>query len=548
MVDQGKGRFDRSRYGSGSKRSSSERIGGRADSGRRADSGGRANSGGRADHDSFYDDMRISAADPTASRTVSDYSRKAVEERLASDSPRKASSRDGYSRRYSSDEGSYSARLERNDKKRHRKLIIGIVAIAAVVLIGAGAAFAYVNSISKNLHAGVDDELRNALVKTDMANEPFYMLLLGTDGSAERDDDPEYGGGYRSDSMMLARIDPVKKKATLISIGRDILVNMGDGYGEQKINAAYAIGGPAKAVKVVSELAGVPISHYAQVDFDGFAAMVDALGGVEVDVPMSFDDHDAGGALNAGLQTLNGQQALMLCRMRNAYTTVSAHPDAMRAANQRLVLSAIAKKLLASDVATIATTTQAMSQYVTTDLELADIIGLAQIMKGLDSDTDIYTASVPTTSKLINDGWYEFVNKDEWNKMMKRVDAGEPPVEEAVVDEATGTVLATAGAGTATTADKYAVVMVKNATNISGLAAQTRSKLMDAGFVNVSVGDITDSFSYPETVVVYDEPSRVREAAEIVEVIGQGKAMENDGSYLLGNNDFLVVIGDDWKK
>ena len=277
-----------------------------------------------------------------------------------------------------------------------------LIAVVAVLLVGAAAAFAYVNNISNNLHEGVDQDLRDALVTTDMAREPFYMVLLGTDGSSERYGDESFGDVFRTDSMMLARIDPVGKKVTLVSIPRDLLVDLGK-YGEEKINSAYAFGGAALAVEAVSDLADVPISHFASVDFDGFAAMVDALGGVEVDVPIAIDDWEAGGSLDAGLQTLSGEQALILCRSRNAYSDLAAHPDEMRAANQRLVLSAIAKKLLASDVLTIANTVRAMSAYVTTDLSLNDIIGLAQTMQGMNSETDIYTAAV---DEYLNDNAY----------------------------------------------------------------------------------------------------------------------------------------------
>ncbi|MCG5014988.1 LCP family protein, partial [Collinsella aerofaciens] len=88
---------------------------------------------------------------------------------------------------------------------------------------------------------------------------------------------------------------------------------------------------------------------------DGFKDIVDALGGVEVDVPMEIDDEDAGGHLDAGLQTLSGDQALILCRSRHAYDEYG-DGDSYRAANQRLVLSAIAKKILSADVATMAST------------------------------------------------------------------------------------------------------------------------------------------------------------------------------------------------
>ena len=334
---------------------------------------------------------------------------------------------------------------KRSNKKRN--LIIAAVVVVAIVLVGAGMAFAYVKSISDNLHAGVDDDLRNALVSTSLANEPFYMLLMGTDTSVERVETEEDGDTVRSDSMMLARVDPVNKKVTLLSIDRDTMVDMGDEYGQQKINAAYQLGGAAGAVKAVSTMAGVDIAHYASVDFDGFRAIVDALGGVEVDVPMAIDDDDAGGRVDAGLQTLNGDQALILCRARHAYDDIVAAGDVIRAAYQRMILSAIAKKVLSSDVLTIANTVKEMSQYVTTDLDVSDIIGLAQVMQGLDTENDIYTGREPTQSLYLDDVWYELLDEEEWQKMVSRMEQGLPPSENTEIDDATGVTLSTAGSG-----------------------------------------------------------------------------------------------------
>lgn len=313
-----------------------------------------------------------------------------------------------------------------------------------MVLVGAGAAFAYYQNIEGNLHAGLDQkDLEKYLVETDLTNEPFYMLLMGTDGSSEREEDESFGGSFRTDSIILARIDPVNKKVSMVSIHRDTMVDMGE-YGQQKVNAAHAFGGAALSVKTISDFAGVDISHYAEINFDGFRDIVDALGGVEVDVPVEINDEDAGGHLDAGLQTLNGEQALILCRSRNTYAD-SADPDSMRAANQRLVLSAIAEKILSSDVATIANSVTAISKYVTTDLDVSDIIGLAQAMRGMDTSTDFYTAMDPVTNKLIGDGWYTYSNEEEWKAMMKRMDEGLPPSEDAIIDEKTGTIIATIG-------------------------------------------------------------------------------------------------------
>lgn len=339
------------------------------------------------------------------------------------------------------DEMRYASKKKSNLK---RNLLVAGVIVVVVLLAGVGAAFAYLNNISNNMHENLDENVTEALTPTDLAGEPFYMLLLGTDTSADRVENDPMGDSVRSDSMILARIDPQNKKVSLISIHRDTMVEI-EGYGEQKINFAYQVGGAAGAIEAVSKLAGVPISHYASIDFDGFRAMVDTLGGVEVEVPMEIDDELAGGHLDAGLQTLNGEQALILCRARHAYDDVATDGDVMRAANQRVVLGAIAKKVLASDIGTIANTVQAMSNYVTTDLNITDIVGLAQLMRGIDPAADIYTAMEPTVSEYVDDVWYERLDEEAWQKMISRMDEGLAPVDKNEVDDATGTVLSTSG-------------------------------------------------------------------------------------------------------
>lgn len=352
--------------------------------------------------------------------------------------------------------GSYGTSVGYTPKRSNskRNAIIVVVVVLAVVLVGVGAAWAYVSSLSQNLHEGLDQETLDALepasaTPTALADTPFYMLLMGIDTSANRVEYEDNSDTTRSDSMILTRVDPVNKKVTMISIHRDTSVDMGE-YGEQKINAAYQYWGAAGAIDAVSKMAGVPISHYASVDFDGFRAIVDSLGGIEVDVPMEINDPDADpdygeGHLDAGLQTLDGKQALILCRSRHAYDEVANDGDVMRAANQRMVIGAIAKKILASDIMTIANTVQTMSKYVTTDLEIGDIVGLAQLFQGIDPDADIYTAMEPTTSAYIDDIWYEFLDEATWSEMISRMEQGLPPVNKNEVDDATGVILSTGG-------------------------------------------------------------------------------------------------------
>lgn len=441
---------------------------------------------------------------------------------------------------------------ERKKKtKRKRILFISLAVVCALALGGIGAAWAYINQVDNSLRDDLDTDLLQSLAVTDSPSDPFYMLLIGVDKSEYRDSSGEYGGSYRTDSMMLARIDPKEKAVTLISVPRDTRVELA-GHGTQKINAAYAFGGPSLAVKTVSELAGVPINHYAEIDFDGFQAVVDALGGIEVDVPMEINDDMAGGHVDAGQQTLNGEQALILCRSRHNYDDIG-NGDAIRAANQRLVLSAIMKKVMTSDVATITNTVSTLAEYVTTDYSVAGIVGLAQSMIGMDVDNKVYTAQVPTTSTYENDLWWEVLNESEWEAMMERVKQGLPPTEETVVDEASGATMSSAGSGDSSgTSDSSSAsstslsgvkISVKNGSGINGCASQAAQKLTPEGAI-VETGN-ADDYNYTSTIIVYSDSFQKDEAQKIADLIGVGKIKQNDGTYGF-SGDFLVVIGADW--
>lgn len=319
--------------------------------------------------------------------------------------------------------------------KKRRKWPFVVLAVVLVLLLAAGGvAFAgvvYMNSLNDKLQNNIDDELKATLSSEAVQpSDPFYCLIMGTDSSEERRESGAYGDTFRSDSMILARIDPRQKTVALVSIERDTYVNI-EGYGPNKLNASAAFGGAPLVVSTVSTFAGVPISHYASIDFDGFKDVVDALGGIEVDVPMEIDDADAGGHVDAGLQTLNGEQALILCRARNAYEEAGySGGDFYRAASQRMVIGAIAKKLMESDPATMATSIATLCDYVTTDMSVTDIVSVANSMRGIDTENNIWSAMNPTISAYENGVYIEYSDNEAWRKMMTRVDDGLPPYED----------------------------------------------------------------------------------------------------------------------
>lgn len=452
---------------------------------------------------------------------------------------------------------------DRRRKKRNRV----IAAVLAVVLVGAlgagGAAFAalnYVNKIDTNMNEEVTPEVKEALEPVPAyEGGTFYMLLLGTDKSEARAESTQYAGDtFRSDSMILARVDPENKKVTMVSLHRDTEVEI-EGAGVQKLNAAYAIGGPALAIKTVSQMAGVPISHYAEINFDGFEEVVDALGGVTVDVPMEIDDDEAGGYVAAGEQVLSGEQALILCRSRHSYDEYG-DGDRYRAANQRMVLGAIAKKVLSSDIGTITKSVETLSQYVTTDFTVGDIIALAGSMQGIDPSTDIYSAMEPTESEYRNDTWYEKLDTAAWQKMMNRVREGLPPTEEDEVDELNGTVLASIGDGTAAASDsdgvqgtqrktfgetRTGIVTIKNGNGINGVGAEALERIKPLGYT--ADASNANRFSYEETVVVFDTPDQRVYAEELIDALGCGRAVQNTNGEYVYDGDFLILIGSDWQ-
>jgi LCP family protein required for cell wall assembly len=168
------------------------------------------------------------------------------------------------------------------------------------------------------------------------------ILVLGADARGLEKSGNEVP---RSDSMMVVSIEPNTKKALLISILRDTYVKI-PGHGSDRINAAMALGGPTLAMKTVSNLLDIPIQYYVYMDFKGFIGVVDALGGVSIDVEKDMDwvdaedDHVYDIHLKKGLQELDGKTALQYVRFRH-----DAQSDFARSERQRKFLTAISDKL-----------------------------------------------------------------------------------------------------------------------------------------------------------------------------------------------------------
>ncbi|MBQ3106603.1 MAG: LCP family protein, partial [Eggerthellaceae bacterium] len=302
-----------------------------------------------------------------------------------------------------------------------KKVAIGIAVLLLAVLLGAAAAvLLYLSSVNDSLSEGVTQEeqlaINDALAPVVSYDEPFYVMLIGSDRRAGAD-----WMGARADTSIVARVDTATATVTLVSIPRDTQIYL-PGYGRQKFNAAYAYGGTAGLINAAGELCGVSISHYVEVNFEELIALVDLVGGVTVNVPERIDDPDAGSiVIEAGEQTLSGDAALVFARSRQYYDG-----DFTRTSNQRLLIEALAKKVLDMSVAELPGVLSAASNSITTDLSVMDILNLAMQIKSAP-ELNIYSAMVPSVTGEEGGLSYVYAVEPDLSNMMDIVDQGGDP-------------------------------------------------------------------------------------------------------------------------
>lgn len=209
----------------------------------------------------------------------------------------------------------------------------------------------------------------------------YTFLVMGMDD-----------GNGNTDTIMAVTFDVKGKHVSVVSIPRDTLVDVPRTV--KKINAAYSAGGIEEVQKEVSAILGFPVDHYVTVNLRGFKALVDAVGGVDFEVPinMNYDDptQDLHIHLNKGMQHLDGAKALQLVRFRSGY----ANADIGRIETQQKFLKALAKKLISwNSVGKINEFVDIFAKNVKTDLSVGNLayFGLAALDLDLSSGIEMNT-------------------------------------------------------------------------------------------------------------------------------------------------------------
>ena len=238
------------------------------------------------------------------------------------------------------------------------------------------------------------------------AGEPVSILLLGVDtGDLGR---TEQG---RSDSMVVVTINPHTQKTTLLSIPRDTYTEI-VGYGtSDKINPAYAFGGTAMSINTVQQMLDIPIDFYVMVNMAGIQEIVDAVGGITVESPLTFNQN--GYDFVQGTNQLDGEAALAFARMR--YEDPAG--DTGRQGRQRLVIEAVIRKLATPEtLLNYQAVLETLSANMQTSFQLSDFYTL-QNQDYLGAVGNIEQQQLGGTGDMMNDIYYNFVDEAELTRV-----------------------------------------------------------------------------------------------------------------------------------
>ncbi|MFB7933770.1 LCP family protein [Streptomyces sp. NPDC056039] len=289
----------------------------------------------------------------------------------------------------------------RKPRKRHKgMMIMAWTAAGIVVLGGTGAGYVYFKLNGNLKSVDIDQALgTDRPEKADNGSE--NILVLGSDTRAGGN--KKLGGGSddgsaRSDTAMIVHVNKGHKKASVVSIPRDTLIDRPsctDTKGKKypaansvMFNSAYSTGGAACAVKTVESITDLRMDHYLEVDFAGFQTLIDDLGGVEVTTTKRIDDPDSHLKLSAGTHRLDGEQALGLVRTRHG---VGDGSDLGRIQLQQAFIKALLNQVkdvgVFSNPKKLYDLAQTATKTVTTDSELGSVNKLVSFANGLKTIT-----------------------------------------------------------------------------------------------------------------------------------------------------------------
>lgn len=444
-------------------------------------------------------------------------------------------------------------------KKRHRKKKIAAISATIVFLI-LGSLFLsfkiFYEPGKLNENMGFFQSLSHLVLSSDRdllaGKKNINILVLGIGG-------PGHDGPYLTDTMLVISIDKKDGRAAMISIPRDLLVDTYK-FGKRKINSlnAYAeaerAGSGAKFVRdVAEELLRIPINYYARIDFSAFEELIDAVGGIDIDVPRAFSDplyprisnpaQTTTVTFEAGPQHMDGRTALIYSRSRHGNNNEGN--DFARSRRQQQVVLALKNTILSGGTllspAKIKEIYQILKERLDTNINALEAIQLVGTYKNLNPSADkiathilIAGPDAPLYATYYNNQYVLLPKKSDFSDLREL--AANPFGMEA--KKYTGSYKDAAGIS----------VAVLNGTNVAGLAALQAQALSDLGYKIKSTGNAPEK-NFEKNVIYPVAPQDKNEALQNLKFILQANVAQSVPDWLKNTlntdakPDFVVIIG-----
>lgn len=273
-------------------------------------------------------------------------------------------------------------------RKKREKIILSIMIPIMLIVLGASVYGAkLLATAEQTIQASYHEVEFERPMEVDPLEDPVAFLLIGVDDNEQRQ-----LGSARADALIYATFNPSTSEVNMVSIPRDTYTEImmgGEVQQYNRINASYSLGEEKSTIESVENLLDNPIHYYATFNFQGFMEIIDALGGIKVDVPISFSEQDSTGKSNqihleAGLQTLNSEEALALARTRKIDN------DVKRGERQQLIIEAVLKKGLSiGSIPTYTNLLDAIGNNMRTNMKVEDMYSI--IRGGLSDSIAIHT-------------------------------------------------------------------------------------------------------------------------------------------------------------
>ena len=367
--------------------------------------------------------------------------------------------------------------LEAKRKKKRRKRIITTIIMIPIILILGGLIYGY------SFISGLKTNNLGTGIAPASSKDPINILVLGMDiGDSENQ---ENKAGRRTDTIMVFNYNPNTKKAHLVSIPRDTLIEV-DAYldnGEYrrywKINVAYVLDGEEEVTKHVESLLGIDINYLVEVDYNAFRSIIDSIGGVEMTIEKDMYYDDEGQDLHINFKAgetvlLDGKKAEEFIRWRkNNDGSGLENADLDRIRNQQLFISKLLDKVMTPSILFKAPKIlNAISENVEMNIPAKNLVSLGLKMLRL-KPSDIIMTTLQGTEQYFYGESFLVVNKEDNIDLIKALNTDSPSDSNSIIS---------------VNREDYKL-LVLNGTNISGLASSARDTLSSLGYTNIEVGN-----------------------------------------------------------